>query len=358
MTTHLLLMAGLPGTGKSTLAKALGATLGWPVIDKDVILSAMLSSDVPEEPAQPASYAAMLALGRELVIGQRRSVILDSPATWESSITAAEAICRDGGASLLVVLCLADQDVRNERVRAREAMRSQPAGVSRTMGTGIERFTHLPDDAIHVRTEQPVEAAVAEALARLDLGERRPSIPAGTPPHVEIRVAQVADKPRVARLMQLYLHDMSVYTGTRPDADGSFAYPYLDAYWTDEGRAEGRVPLLLLADGELAGFALRTASSRLSHDGPTSNVAEFFILRSWRGVGVGRAAARALFDRFPGRWEVAQLRANTPARAFWRTVIGEYTNGAYIQHALADDPWGRTVQAFLTPPPARPSTRG
>lgn len=204
MTARLLLMAELPGAGKSTLAKALGDALGWPVIDKDVILTAMLPCGVPEERAQPAAYAVMLAMGRELVVAQGQSVILDSPATWESTITAAEDIGRDGHASLHVVLCLADRDARNRRVRAREAMRSQPVGVSRTMGTGVERFAHLPADAILVSTEQPVATAVAEA--------------------------QEANRPRLARLMQLYLHDLSVYTGTRPDADGRFAYPYLDAY--------------------------------------------------------------------------------------------------------------------------------
>lgn len=36
----LVLMADYPGTGKSTLARAIGDVLGWAVIDKDVIVSA------------------------------------------------------------------------------------------------------------------------------------------------------------------------------------------------------------------------------------------------------------------------------------------------------------------------------
>ncbi len=37
----LVLMAGRPETGKSTLARAIGAALSWPVIDKDVIVTSL-----------------------------------------------------------------------------------------------------------------------------------------------------------------------------------------------------------------------------------------------------------------------------------------------------------------------------
>ncbi len=47
----LLLMAGHPGAGKSTLALAIGCALGWPVLDKDTLKSTLLQS----EPALPGS---------------------------------------------------------------------------------------------------------------------------------------------------------------------------------------------------------------------------------------------------------------------------------------------------------------
>lgn len=162
----LLLMAGLPGSGKSTLALALGDRLGWPVIDKDIILSAMLDK-VPESAAQPASYAVMLALGREILVTQQRSVILDSPTSWEQTVTAAREICREGDAHLRVILCLADRDARNERVRTRIAQRSQPVGTSTTMGTGVDRFSHVAHDALHLDTGQDLERNVIDALAWL-----------------------------------------------------------------------------------------------------------------------------------------------------------------------------------------------
>jgi len=55
----------------------------------------------------------------------------------------------------------------------------------------------------------------------------------------------------------------------------------------------------------------------------------FFVARAYRRRGVGAVAAHQIFDRFPGRWQVLQIRANPAAQAFWRRVIGDYTGGRY-----------------------------
>ena len=52
------------------------------------------------------------------------------------------------------------------------------------------------------------------------------------------------------------------------------------------------------------------------------DVAEFFVVRGARRRGVGQRAARALFELFPGTWEVRVLRANERALAFWRSAVG------------------------------------
>ena len=46
-----------------------------------------------------------------------------------------------------------------------------------------------------------------------------------------------------------------------------------------------------------------------------------FVLRKYRRAGIGTIAARALFARFPGRWQVRQLAMNAAATAFWRRAI-------------------------------------
>ena len=169
-----------------------------------------------------------------------------------------------------------------------------------------------------------------------------------TAPDVTLRQASVSEKPRISAMLQDYLREFRTMLG-EPDTLEPIPYPYLDAYWTDEGIAQGRVPFLILHGNEVAGFALRTARSRLGHSGPTSNVAEFYVAPDHRRLNVGRHAACALFDRFPGRWEVAQLRANIPAQYFWRTVISDYTGGEVEEHDVASDQWDGPIQVFMTP---------
>lgn len=92
--------------------------------------------------------------------------------------------------------------------------------------------------------------------------------------------------------------------------------------------ADRRATLLtILEHGQRVGFALLmdegsggTADYRLT---------EFFIARPQRRRGLGRAAARLIFDRFAGRWEVVQDASSREAIAFWRNVLAAYTGGDY-----------------------------
>lgn len=132
-----------------------------------------------------------------------------------------------------------------------------------------------------------------------------------------------AQRPLLERLLQLYLHDFSEYSGIGSryggvDEAGQLAYPPgLDAYWQDPSHT----PMLIRADGLIAGFVLLHRWSAL--DQPVDHaVAEFFVLRKYRRAHVGTRAARSVFGRCPGRWEVAVAGYNHAALLFWRRVVG------------------------------------
>jgi predicted acetyltransferase len=163
---------------------------------------------------------------------------------------------------------------------------------------------------------------------------------------LEVRVvpASAQEQPVLRRLMSLYVYDFSELMGLDVEEDGAFALPELSPYWRDPWRH----PFLLRVDDKLAGFALVHQRSRLTGAEGIHDMAEFFVLRKYRRRGVGEQAARELFGRFPGRWEVRERPANVNAIAFWRRVIDRYTGGAFRELVWADDAWQGPVQLFAT----------
>lgn len=75
---HLVVMAGLPGAGKSTIAEVIGNRLGVPVVSVDPIESAILSAGI--DPDQPTGLAAYLVAETiaESVLGGGTGVIVDA----------------------------------------------------------------------------------------------------------------------------------------------------------------------------------------------------------------------------------------------------------------------------------------
>jgi predicted acetyltransferase len=154
--------------------------------------------------------------------------------------------------------------------------------------------------------------------------------------------AQPSDRALLESLLQFYAYDLSADLGLVVGDDARFRTPSLDPYWKDP-RCH---PFLLRFEGELAGFALVQERSRLTGDEQVRDLAEFFVMRRLRRKGVGEAAARSVFDRFGGRWEVRERRENAVAIAFWRRVIGRYTQGRFEETMLDDDRWRGPVQRF------------
>ena len=143
------------------------------------------------------------------------------------------------------------------------------------------------------------------------------------------------DLPIAKNLVPYYIYDMSEYLGWPCTAEGRFGgCDDFESYWQNAGRHA----FILRAAGELVGFAL----IRADHDEPDLDysVGEFFVLRKFRGQGVGEKIARQLFDRFRGQWEVSQLATNQPALAFWRKVISRYSDSNFKEEK-EESPWGQ-----------------
>ena len=161
-------------------------------------------------------------------------------------------------------------------------------------------------------------------------------------PMISLTPATKAERAALDNLMQLYIYDWSELRRLDVDDGGRFPDYPLDAYWEDAWRH----PLLLRVDGRLAGFSLVSEHSRLTGAQGVFDMAEFFVMRSFRRKGVGMAAAAAAFDRFKGPWEIRQHDEAVAATAFWRRAVDRYTRGSYREVRWNDGAWIGPVQMF------------
>ncbi|MGB0385264.1 MAG: GNAT family N-acetyltransferase [Ardenticatenaceae bacterium] len=151
---------------------------------------------------------------------------------------------------------------------------------------------------------------------------------------------QLTDKKVLQNLMTMYFHDLSEFTGDDVNPHGQYDYRYLDHYWTEEGRH----PFFLKVNGQFAGFALVREIGQA--DQRIYSMAEFFVMRKYRGQGIAKQSVFELFTRFRGQWHVAADEQNIPAQGFWRHVIGYYTRGNVRE--VRDAAWNGPIQRFST----------
>lgn len=141
-----------------------------------------------------------------------------------------------------------------------------------------------------------------------------------------------ADRAWIQGQYPEYLEDLSqlsMNTGMFP-AVGEYGErePELMARWFADDTAH---PVVILKNDKPSGFALVSRPPRNQRVAIDYRMAEFFVCLSARRHGVGKGAARLIFDRFSGSWEITEFLYNTPAVSFWRSVVNDYTTGRFTE---------------------------
>jgi predicted kinase len=160
----MVVVAGLPGSGKTTLATSLAPMLGLPLISKDTIKEALFDTlgvgDLEwSQKLGRASHAVMYALA-----AQARSAVLESH-FWPGI---SEADLHVIGSRLLQVYCRCPVEIALERYMKRaESSERHPAHLPPDQESlAIERWTSLDavpldlhGDLLEVDTSGPVDVA-------------------------------------------------------------------------------------------------------------------------------------------------------------------------------------------------------
>ncbi|HZO22856.1 MAG TPA: GNAT family N-acetyltransferase [Steroidobacteraceae bacterium] len=153
---------------------------------------------------------------------------------------------------------------------------------------------------------------------------------------VSVRDARPSESDRlwIGGIYREYLDDLSVQnTGLFPTL-GEIGHREPDqiARWFGDRTA---VPLVILKSDERVGFALVARGASAPARTPIEyRMAEFFIVRASRRLGIGRTAVQLILNRFAGTWEITEYLRNPAAVSFWRRVVAGYTLGRYQERVI------------------------
>jgi predicted acetyltransferase len=152
---------------------------------------------------------------------------------------------------------------------------------------------------------------------------------------IDLDLVDTTSLPALTALAQLYQYDFSEIEGGVIGLDGRFRY--LDDLEERLAHPGATAWLFRVVDPQflvetLAGFAIVLPITDGSAD---QAIDEFFVLRKYRRLGVGRAAATAIMGAVPGAWVVQGTRNNTVAKLFWRRIVDAVAVGTA---AVAEDP--------------------
>ncbi len=166
-------MAGLPGGGKSTLARALAARTAGRVVSKDEIRHAMFLAEEIEYSTRQDDYCLQIMLdtaGYLLERNATRVIFLDgrpfSQRYQIENVIAAAAALRQ---PWRILECACSDETARRRLAADIDAGTHPAG-NRGFELYLEvkaRFEAITHAKTVIDTEQPLETCVQQALAAL-----------------------------------------------------------------------------------------------------------------------------------------------------------------------------------------------
>ncbi len=174
----IIAMAGLPGTGKSTLAARLGQELLAAVLDKDRIRAALFGPEHIEYSTQQDDFCQeiMLATAGYLLRQDRnRHVILDGRTfSRRYQLDRLAEFAAQHDVALKIVQCVCSDEVARLRLARDLDAGTHPAGNRDfSLYTAIKaHFEPIREPKLVVNTENDLDSCVAQALVYLRADDR------------------------------------------------------------------------------------------------------------------------------------------------------------------------------------------
>jgi len=140
---------------------------------------------------------------------------------------------------------------------------------------------------------------------------------------MQVELERICPQSRqvLENLFPYYIYDMSEFMGWNPNELGVFSYnnANFDKYWLEDSHH----PFFITVNGTIAGFVL---IRKYPQDLSLYDIEQFFVLRKFKGLGIGKQALKKVITLFPGNWQVRVLLENKTGLGFWKSAISQLSN--------------------------------
>jgi aminoglycoside phosphotransferase family enzyme/predicted kinase len=173
-TVRLVLVGGLPGTGKSTIADALGDRRGWVVLGTDRLRREGLGEPAPAawgrgayDPAATAAVYRDLSARAAIALARGESVVVDG--SFHDTLRRNEfrALARKASAALVELRCVAAVGVADARLRSRDPATHPSDATPAVAAAMAARFAPWPE-ALELDTGGTLPATLERLDALVD----------------------------------------------------------------------------------------------------------------------------------------------------------------------------------------------
>ncbi|MEO5704535.1 MAG: ATP-binding protein [Candidatus Limnocylindrales bacterium] len=166
----MIVLSGLPGSGKSGVARGIAIARGYPVLSVDPIESAIVTAGIPRSfETGLAAYVVAETLAGEM-LGAGLSVVIDAVNAVEEARDMWRRLAPNHGADLRIIECVvSDETVHAERVAARDRGLAIPEPSWDEVVRRRAEWAPWPEPHLTLDAIDSLDSNVARAMAYLDL---------------------------------------------------------------------------------------------------------------------------------------------------------------------------------------------
>ena len=136
--------------------------------------------------------------------------------------------------------------------------------------------------------------------------------------NIKLEKVTLKDKNKLEKLLQLYLHDLSLYFPITFNSNNcEYAYD-LDKYFSSN------YAYFIKSNNDILGFILIDNNKQNDYE-----ISEIFVLNNYKRNKVGERAVTEIFNMYKGNWTIKVVPSSPKAESFWIKTINNYTNGNY-----------------------------